>query len=53
MKLFNQTTNQEMTKKKKNQRPEVKGTLVAGNHEFPAIKFPTVNFEASEALVMT
>lgn len=52
MKLFNQTTNQEMTNNKI-QRPEVKGTLVAGNHEFPAIKFPTVNFEASEALVMT
>jgi len=38
---------------RKLQRPEVKGTVVAGNQEFPAMKFPTLNCEASEALVIT
>lgn len=33
-------------------RPDVNGTPVAGNHEVPAIRLPTVNREATFGLVM-
>lgn len=36
-----------------NQRPEVNGTLVAGIHEFPAMKLAGVNLDASAELVIT
>lgn len=35
------------------QMPEVKGTLVAGNHEPPAIKLATLNLDASVGFVIT
>lgn len=35
------------------QRSEVNGTVVAGNHEFPAMRFLTVKREATPGLVIT